>query len=121
MRVSAALHEKESALSNHLKKLDRVLIAFSGGCDSTFLLASARRALGRAKVLAVTAVSPSLPAREKESAARLALSLDVPHRFLETQEMSNPDYVANPSNRCFFCKNELFSRLAPIAKAEQMH
>src|SRR5579864_4352694 len=119
--MSTALHEKILNLTNQLKKLERVLVAFSGGCDSTFLLAAARSALGRANVLAVTAVSASLPAREKENAARLAQHLDVSHLFLETQEMSNPNYVSNPSNRCFFCKNELFRQLSPLAQAERMH
>ena len=97
-----------------------MLVAFSGGCDSTFLLAAARRELGKESVLAMTAVSPSLAAREKTSAEDLAKKIDVHHRFLETAEMDNPSYIANPSNRCFFCKDELFGKLEPIANKHQM-
>jgi uncharacterized protein len=118
--VSQPLRVKSKALTQRLQSYRRVLIAFSAGCDSTFLMAAARRALPKENILAITAVSASLPARERTAAQRLAASLDVPHQVLETRELENPSYAANPSNRCFFCKNELFSRLAPIASEKRM-
>jgi uncharacterized protein len=107
-------------LVERLQRCERVLVAFSGGCDSTFLLAVARRVLGRENVLAVTAVSASLPEIENENTQRLAARLDVRHLRLATDEMNNPSYTSNPSNRCFFCKDELFEKLSPIARENQM-
>jgi uncharacterized protein len=115
--MGLALRNKWTHLCSLLQKENKWLIAFSGGCDSALLLAAARRVRGRDNVLAVTAVSASLPARERGAAEALAAFLDVPHRFVETEELGNPAYAANPSNRCFFCKDELFGRLAPIADA----
>jgi uncharacterized protein len=118
--VSKALHSKWDALVDLLQHQQRVLVAFSGGCDSTFLLAVARKTLGKENVLAVTAVSASLPARERQATERLAASLDTSYQPLSTDELQNPAYAANPSNRCFFCKDELYSRLAPLAQAHRM-
>jgi pyridinium-3,5-biscarboxylic acid mononucleotide sulfurtransferase len=103
-----------------LESSPKLLIAFSGGCDSTFLLAAARRVLGRGAILAVTGVSASLTETERRLSAALAQRLDAEHLFLTTDEFANPSYTSNPSNRCFFCKDELFSRLAPIAHARGM-
>jgi uncharacterized protein len=108
--------EKWQRLEDELRRHRRVLVAYSGGCDSAFLAAAARRTLGKANVLAVTAVSASLPAEELRRAEKFAGEQDIDHRLLTTRELENPAYAANPSNRCFFCKNELFSRLAPIAR-----
>lgn len=76
--------------------------------------------MGRDCVLAATAVSASLSESEKRAALTLAASLDVPHHFLRTHEMANPNYASNPVNRCFFCKDELFRRLAPLAQQKGM-
>ncbi len=103
-----------------LQRHPRVLVAFSGGCDSAFLLAAAIKTLGRDNVLAVTAVSASLPENEQEATRRLTAHLGARYLAIETQELNNPLYAANPSNRCFFCKDELFERLAPIAKENRM-
>ncbi|SRR5258708_9301290 len=118
--MGEALHEKWNALEKRLRADERWLIAFSGGCDSTFLLAAARRLLGKENVLAVTAVSASLAVQERNATERIADDLDAPHLFLETQELENPSYASNPSNRCYFCKNELFGRLAPLARERGM-
>jgi len=118
--MSRALRERWLSLERSLRSHQRVLVAFSGGCDSTFLMAAARRTLGRENVLAVTAVSASLPSRDKNSAARLAARLDIPYLFVATGEMANPSYVSNPVNRCFFCKDELFGKLAPLAESRRM-
>jgi uncharacterized protein len=118
--MSQTRHADWKVLERELARHSRLLIAFSGGCDSAFLLAAARRVLGRDAVLAVTAVSDSLASAERAHAERLASRLDAAHQFVETQEFSNPQYLSNPPNRCFFCKDELFARLAPIAQAHRM-
>jgi uncharacterized protein len=118
--MSKILSTQHKKLLNRLHEHRRLLVAFSGGCDSAFLLAAARRELGKEAVLAITAVSPSLAERERKSAEDLAQRLEVQHRFLQTDEMSNPSYTANPSNRCFYCKDELFAKLAPIAAENKM-
>lgn len=92
-----------------------VLVAFSGGADSAFVLAAAVRALGTANVTAATAVSPSLPAAELTHARTVAADLGVRHLTPATDEMSREGYRANGGDRCYFCKAELLDTLAPIA------
>jgi uncharacterized protein len=118
--MSGALREKWNTLTDGLRHRGRVLVAFSGGCDSSFLLAAAVTALGRENVLAVTAISASLPSHEKDFTRDLATRLDAPYAAIQTEELANPSYASNPSNRCYFCKNELFEKLAPIAKENKM-
>lgn len=98
-----------------LQHQQSVLVAFSGGCDSAFLAAVARRVLGKQFVLAVTAVSASLPTHEKQSVQDFVNTFDIEHVFIATDELQNPKYAANPINRCFYCKTELFEKLAPLA------
>lgn len=111
---------KLEALKEYLKRLGGVLVAFSGGADSSFLLAACTQALPHRRVLAVTAISPSFPEYEKAEADRLIQLMGARHLFVETQEMDNPQYISNPSNRCFFCKDELFQTLAPLAERENL-
>lgn len=92
-------------------------MAYSGGVDSVFLARVARDVLGD-KSLAVIADSPSLPRRELEEALDIADKFQIPVRVVRTQEFDNPNYTSNPSNRCYFCKHELFSELEPIARDE---
>lgn len=93
------------------------LVAYSGGVDSVFLARVARDVLGD-KSLAVIADSPSLPRRELAEALEIAARFQIPVRVVQTEEFNNPEYLANPANRCYFCKHELFTELEPLAKAE---
>mgnify|MGYP001550242230 FL=1 len=104
-----------AALEARLAELTSLLVAFSGGADSAFLLAAAVRVLGADNVAAATAVSASLPAIELDEARRFAADLGVRHLTPSTDEMARDGYRANGSDRCFFCKAELLDVLAPLA------
>lgn len=107
-------------LERILKKLGRVLVAFSGGVDSTFLLVAAIRFLGKENVLAVIAASETYPRTEKRSAVGLAKKLGAEYRIISTQELANPCFASNPPERCFWCKDELFSKLNFFARSMNM-
>jgi uncharacterized protein len=100
-----------------LKGYGSCLVAYSGGVDSVFLARVAHEVLGR-RALAAIADSPSLPRRELAEALDIARKFSFPVRVLQTQEFANDNYTANPANRCYFCKHELFEELTPLAKAE---
>jgi uncharacterized protein len=100
-----------------LKSYGSCLVAYSGGVDSVFLARVAHEVLGD-RALAAIADSPSLPRRELAEALDIAVKFSFPFRILQTQEFANDNYTANPSNRCYFCKHELFEELTPLAKAE---
>lgn len=108
---------KYQKLLSILHEIESAVLAFSGGVDSTFLLKAMKES--GICTLAVTAYSETMPRAELESAAALAKTIDVMHRVITTDELSNPDFTRNPKDRCFYCKDELFSRLAVIARAEK--
>lgn len=109
---------KLDQLRELLRSYGSCVVAYSGGVDSVFLARVARDVLGD-KSLAVIADSPSLPRRELEEALDIAGKFQFPVRVVQTQEFENPNYTANPSNRCYFCKHELFTELEPIAREEK--
>ncbi len=98
-------------LISHIKQYNKVIVAFSGGIDSYFVLKASIDALGKENVLAVTADSPSLKESEKDAANILAATVDAIHKVIFTHELDDPNYYNNPNNRCFFCKDGLYAKL----------
>jgi len=114
--AEAAALEKQERLLAALGRLDSLLVAFSGGADSAYLAWAAHRALGP-RALAVTALSPSFSAYDREQALAFARSVGFRHECIETKEFENALYVANNADRCYHCKDELFVRMEALAAA----
>ena len=112
------LATKHQALLSLLGELSPIIVAYSGGVDSAFLLRAAVEAVGCDQVLAVIGNSPSYPSREYEEAIRLAETMGAPYRVIVTEEMQDARYTENPNNRCYYCKHELFSAIIAIAQRE---
>jgi len=108
------LELKYNKLQEILREMETVVIAFSGGVDSTFLLKAALDTLGSENVLAVTADSETYPFEELQEAIKLAEQLGARHEVIQTSELNIPGYSENTSNRCYFCKKSLFQHLVPI-------
>jgi len=111
---SVSIDSKETALDRALRELPSVIVAYSGGVDSAFLAYAAHRALGD-RALAVTADSPSYPERHRQIAFDVAREFGFAHLVIQTSEMARPEYRANPANRCYYCKHELYTHLSVLA------
>jgi uncharacterized protein len=106
--------DKERALRDTLSSLGTVIVAYSGGVDSAYLACIANDTLG-SMALAVTADSPSYPQHHRQMAVQIAERFGLQHEIIQTQELERPEYRANPANRCYFCKHELYTHLTRIA------
>lgn len=114
--AASSTEEKESLLLARLAEIPSLIIALSGGADSAYLAWAAHQALG-AGALSVTALSPSYSAHDRAIVEEFVRQRSLPHEFIETHEMENPSYRANAADRCYFCKNELFSAMDELAHA----
>lgn len=115
----AGLDQKEAALRRTLAELPSLIVAYSGGVDSAYLAYAATGVLGD-RALCITADSPSYPERHRRMAMRLAEEFGFRHEIIRTDEMARPEYRANPANRCYYCKTELYTHLAAIARDREI-
>ena len=118
--MSSELETKAKKLKEIFQSMKRVVVAFSGGVDSTLLLKVAQDTLGDENVIAVTALSPLYPERELEGVKKLIQTLEARHRLIESNELEIPGFSKNPPNRCYYCKKKLFEELLELAKEESI-
>ncbi len=116
--TSSELEAKAQKLKEIVQPMEKVLVAFSGGVDSTLLLSVAQNTLGNENVLAVTALSPLYPERELAGVKKLVQTLQARHRLIYSNELEIPGFSKNPPNRCYYCKSKLFGELLDLAKEE---
>ncbi len=117
-KMNSSVEEKHQRLKAIFKEMGKVLVAFSGGVDSTLLLKVAQDTLGNKNVLAVTALSPLYPERELQGVKKLVQALGARHRLIHSNELEIPGFSKNPPNRCYYCKSKLFGELVDLAKEE---
>jgi len=115
------INEKHERMKEVFRTMGKVLVAYSGGVDSTLLLGVAQETLDRGNVLAVTSLSPLYPERELDHAKKVVQSVGAKHLLVESNELEIKGFSKNPSNRCYFCKRELFKKLSELAKTEGIH
>src|SRR3984957_11855995 len=113
--MTTALEAKQAKLQGLLRAMDRVIVAYSGGTDSAYLAWAARQSLG-GNAIAITADSASIPESHKRDAEAFVREFGIAHEYVETHEFENPDYLKNDANRCFHCKDELFTVLEKIGR-----
>lgn len=113
------LEKKFNQLKETLRKMGSTLVAYSGGVDSTFLLKVATDILGREKVLGVTAQSSTYPKHERDAAIQMAKDFGFNQLLIDSEELEIEGFAANPIDRCYYCKQELFRKLVQIAKEKQ--
>jgi len=117
LEAAQALSKQENLFAA-LRRLDSVLVAFSGGADSAYLAWAAHQVLG-ARALAITALSASFSRHDREQAEAFIAAIGLHHEFIETRELENPLYVANNADRCYHCKDELFDQMDALAQARE--
>lgn len=113
-KIQTSIEEKEQHLRSLMRELKKVLVAFSGGVDSAYLALIANQEL-QANALCVMGISPSVAEKERQMAKEIAENFKLNFQTIETEELKNPNYQANPTNRCYFCKTELYTKLNSIA------